>query len=129
MFEISLLILTLVYFLLLFLKHWLFIFLDIIKLSFKDHEIITCNVHFFRNSSTTELEKDLKQLESGLEFIQKEVEWHKNKSAGAASSSTDRFARAMKEFLAVAVDTLSDVRSQYDEMTKLVRKHYKITKN
>ena len=67
--------------------------------------------------STTELEKDIVSLESGLAFIQREVEWHKNK---ATTSTADRFARAMQEFLAVAVDTMADVRAQYDQMTKLV---------
>ncbi|KAF2343708.1 Formin FH2 domain [Trinorchestia longiramus] len=70
--------------------------------------------------SSSELEKDLQQLESGLTFIQKEVKWHEG--GGGGGGGADRFSRAMKEFLSFAEGSLADLRAQFDDLTKLVMK-------
>lgn len=61
----------------------------------------------------TELEKEINSLRQGLDFIEKEVSWHR---AQGSTPPGDRFRLAMNEFLALAKDKLVNMESQFENM-------------
>ncbi|XP_042226159.1 disheveled-associated activator of morphogenesis 1-like isoform X2 [Homarus americanus] len=61
----------------------------------------------------TELEKEISGLRQGLDFIEREVTWHRGQGS---SPPGDRFRLAMNEFTALAKDKFTNMESQFKMM-------------
>ncbi|CAL4086943.1 unnamed protein product, partial [Meganyctiphanes norvegica] len=63
--------------------------------------------------SITELEKEISQLRQGLDYIEKEVNWHRGQGA---TPPGDRFRLVMNEFTALAKDKFTHNECQFKNM-------------
>lgn len=78
---------------------------------------------FVITHSITELEKEISALRQGLDFIEKEVTWHRSQGSTAPG---DRFRLAMNEFTALAKDKFTNLESQFNIMKTQVSVPYPV---
>ncbi|KAK7013355.1 Dishevelled associated activator of morphogenesis 2, partial [Halocaridina rubra] len=71
------------------------------------------NVKEAAKVNITELEKEMSSLRQGLDFIEREVAWHR---AQGSTPPGDRFRLAMNEFSALAKDKLVHMESLFENM-------------
>lgn len=72
----------------------------------------------------TDLEMDMNVLKSGLQEIEKEVEYHRSK--GGNTSSADKFVSVMHDFVSVAAYNFSELEDQMAEMREKFERSLKL---